>query len=73
MTLYAFRNPRVTFPAFEAGVVGSGRAVSENSCIHGRYLFRESCLQELVHSRQVFVRGGSPRTRAAVFSRRVFD
>ena len=42
MTLYAFRKPRVAFPALEVGVVCSGRAVSENSCIRGRCLFGES-------------------------------
>ena len=39
----------------------------------GCCVFREGCLRELVHSRQVFVRGWSPRTRAASYSRRVFD
>ena len=47
MTLYASRNPCVAFPALEAGVVCSGRAVFENSYIRGRCLFRESCQSEL--------------------------
>ena len=47
MTLYAFRNPRAAFPALEAGGVCSGRAVFENSYIHGRCLFREGCQSEL--------------------------
>ena len=41
MTLYAFRNPHVAFPALEAGVVCSGRAVSENSSIRSSCLFGE--------------------------------
>ena len=47
MTLYAFYHPRVAFPAFEAGVVGSGWAVVENSYIRGRCVFREGCQSEL--------------------------
>ena len=41
MTLNACRNPRVAFPAFEAG-----------GC-----LLREGCFREFVHSWQVFVSG----------------
>ena len=44
MTLEAFLNPRVAFPALETGVVCSGRAD----------------FREVMHSRQVFVRGESP-------------
>ena len=36
--------PRVAFPALEAGVVLSGRAISENSCIRGRCLFGEGSI-----------------------------
>ena len=41
MTLYAFHNPRVAFPALEAVAACSGRAVSKNSCVRGRCLFGE--------------------------------
>ena len=44
MTLYAFRNPRVALLALEVGVVCSGRAFSENSCIHGSCLFGEGSI-----------------------------
>ena len=46
--MYAFRNTRVAFPALEADVVCSGRAVSENSCIRDRCLFGEGGHRELV-------------------------
>ena len=36
--------PRVAFPILEAGVVLSGTAVSENSCIRGRCLFGEGSI-----------------------------
>ena len=41
MTLYMFCNPRVAFPALEAGDALSGRVVSEISCVHSRCLFGE--------------------------------
>ena len=44
MTLYAFRNPRVDFPALEAGFVRSGRAVFENWCIRASCLIREGSI-----------------------------
>ena len=44
MTLYAFHNPRVAFPALAADVVCSGRAVSENSYIRGSCLFGEGSI-----------------------------
>ena len=44
MTLHAFDNPRVAFPALAADAVCSGRAVSENSCIRGSCLFGEGSI-----------------------------
>ena len=49
MTLYAFRNPSVAFPALEADVACSRRAVFKNSYIRGRCLFREDCQSELIY------------------------
>ena len=44
MTQYAFRHPRVDFPALEAGFVRSGRATFENSCIRASCLFGEDSI-----------------------------